>query len=413
MKKPKFILEFMKWLKNIKLPKFNLKNISAGWATYFSVYTIILVVTFLASSLLYTLAMAICIPIIFYAIGLQILSLAKKDILWTTMPENEIKAVVDGADNFIKFIYNIDKKKLKNDDPYESFVDCPRAEPSLFEKIFGSRVKFIGLPGLRKIQRMHMPREKFEEETNQGIIVTTSIVDVGSTFYQSTWEFKVSDIENNDNQKVIFVFRCVFRTITPFNQWFGFLPSGKWIKIVMGKFPSVLKVYASKKNFEEIRSEDTSSQKSDFGKSLLSINEGENGIKKLVGVEMISYDLIAFDIEKDPEIEELLRLRGKTEIEQEAKLLKAKKDLEIQKKENEKALSIAETAKQVRKLEAEAEKNRIIETFGAIKEIDGEELFKWEKIADSDLISYNDSQKPLITVPTTAQKKQEGEKKND
>lgn len=317
MKKPKFNPKVPEWLnpKNIKLPKWNFGNVRHGWTAYFLIYIIIIIIVFLFSSLLWAIVTAICIPIIFYGIGLEILSLAKKDTLWTTMPENEIKAVVDGADNFKKFIYNIDKIKLKNDDPYESFVSCPRSEPSFFENIFGSRIEFIGLPGLRKIQRMQMPREKFEEETGEGIIVTTSIVDVSSTFYQSTWEFKVSDLETSDNQKVIFVFRCVFKTITPFKQWFGFLPSGKWIKIVMGKFPSVLKVYTSKKKFEEIRSENTSDPASDFGLSLFSINENINGIKELVGIEMISYDLIAFDIEKDPEIEALLKLQGKMERE--------------------------------------------------------------------------------------------------
>lgn len=249
--------------------------------------------------LLIVLIVAVTVSLLLSALYL----FAQADMFATIVPEGEIKFVVVGG-NLHKVLVNV------RGHIYDETTHCLKdgvREQSMLERWFG--IRWMGIYPLKQLHRFELMASHLEENPKKPILewVTSKKRPVESLRWRFPRAISIPDVElGKDRFRVDIVVLCSFQVHNPYYP--VFILKGSFFEPLEDAIRGAIIAYCSDKDMDYAKfASEPKGPNSEFARLILRVNdtgtvtsELANGIKEEFGIELFEVRLVAFDLsEKD------------------------------------------------------------------------------------------------------------------
>ena len=291
-------------------------------------------------------AIALAIFLILYAVSLQLIKLAKRNIFFTTLQLNQHKIIETAGGTLEMFVGYAERwigeganRILTPHMPHAkngkvSPVDSAKIETRI-TKYFVSRwgIIWIGLAGITIIKKLEL---KFKT-LRGGVVITkdfTGVNAVYTVFDSFIYLFEARQLETKENFQVRYTGQIELFVDNLFTIAYTALPAGNWLNLGNALFVDVCRTHAASKPYEELRSEKEGKAKEPtpgtlYARFLDDSNKAE--FTRITGHEPREFDIFEFELEKDEATENALKAMALEKLNANAKLAKTQIDLQIAK----------------------------------------------------------------------------------
>jgi hypothetical protein len=295
--------------------------------------------------------MIILIPVLLFVfLSLLFYRLAQSDIFFGFCPEGQIKVIMRGKSRH-RIIHSVQGYKLNENDelvPGSNTKGGP----------FMGGLYWIGIWPFYEVYRYKFQWKKMVSEEGKGDYIEKRNEWVNSLFFRYEYALEFKGLETSDNYKVDV--QALINTQI-FKPYFALFMAKQWLTVLSSQTEARLRDFIGGRTFDELRgmkseekekvatgqSPDT---KQGIVASVMSLNttEGKDAnicLEDLIGVKIVSFNLINIDAQKDAAVEEALKKLANTKRQKEADLFAATEDVKIAEQQAAKTKKLADAAR--------------------------------------------------------------------
>ncbi|MDP2705294.1 MAG: hypothetical protein U1D31_01265 [Patescibacteria group bacterium] len=271
----------------------------------------------------FVIAAALLSLVVFVFVPLAVYFLARADIYFTTLPEGQIKFIVEG-DTLKRILANIPGYYIKGEGMEAEIVKGKGTPndvgiPGWLSRRLGldkKRIYFVGIDYPRtRVYSYEFIWEKFIKE-KVGYKIVPRDEQVNSLFWKYPYPVEAIDVELKGNFKINITIIVTLQVVFPYKPIFVF--KGQWFSPVIAAIQGALVSYCGTVDFETLRSQDKEGNDADLVKKVTSIN---NSLRENYGVEISQVNFVELepsasqaDVTKALQAIEIARLNKEAKI---------------------------------------------------------------------------------------------------